>query len=164
LEPGRPGQPWEPKKLSGLALEVYDKGSSVREKFQEALEDDFNTAEALGYLHELARLLNRILGDRSFRKDPAAGPLFQEGKAQLLEAGSILGLFQQRPAQYFADQQRRFLLTKGLKEEEIQQFIVQRNEARKAKNWAQADALRSQLGELGVILEDGPQGTTWRPA
>ncbi len=164
LEKGKPVAVLEPNKLKGAALEAYDKVSSIKEKFQEALEDDFNTALALGTLHELARLLNRILGDKNFRKDPAAGALLSEGEARLLEVGSILGVFQERPAQYFADQQRRFLLTKGLEEENILELIVQRNEARKAKNWAQADAIRSQIAELGVTLEDGPKGTTWKPA
>ncbi len=58
------------------------------------------------------------MGDKNFRKDPPTGALLSEGKAWFLEVGSILGVFQEKPAQYFADQQRGFLLTKGLEEEE----------------------------------------------
>ncbi len=118
----------------------------------------------MGRVNEKKEVLNRILADKNFRKDPPTGALLSEGKAWLLEVGSIIGVFQEKPAQYFADQLRRFLLTKGLEEENILELIVQRNEARKAKNWAQADAIRSQIAELGVTLEDGPKGTTWKPA
>ncbi len=94
---------------------AYDKVSSIKERFREALEDDFNTALGLGYLHELARFINRGLRDKDFRKDPAAPAILNEGKLRILEVGGILGLFQETPSQYFSDQQKRYLLTKGLK-------------------------------------------------
>jgi cysteinyl-tRNA synthetase len=127
------------------------------------MDDDFNTALALGYLHEVARVLNRALADKGFRKDPAAAWLLQEGRAFLLESGKIFGLFQQAPAEYFAGQQKRFLTAKGLGEEEIFNLIAQREEARRSKDWKRADELRGKAATLGIALEDGPKGTTWRP-
>jgi cysteinyl-tRNA synthetase len=156
--------PLTPKTLRGVAKEVYEKVYTVKEKFLEAMEDDFNTALALGYLHELARILNRVLADKGFRKDPAAAALLNEGRNRLRESGIILGLFQQAPAEYFSSQRARYLQAKGIQEIEIKDLISRREEARKAKDWARADEIRTQAASLGIVLEDGPAGTTWRPA
>ncbi|NWF54628.1 MAG: cysteine--tRNA ligase, partial [Syntrophaceae bacterium] len=67
--------PLNPASLKGAAKEVFEKTSKTRESFEEAMRDDFNTALALGYLHDLTRLLNRVLADKGFRKDPAAAAL-----------------------------------------------------------------------------------------
>ncbi len=150
-------------KLKGLAAEVYEKASSFQGRFEEGMNDDFNTAQAMGYLHDLARALNRGVNDRNFRKDPAAPAILQKGREAVLESGRIFGLFRETPGEYFAGQRERFLRKKGLTEEEIQKMIARRNEARKAKDWALADAIRQQAGEMGIALEDEPQGTTWRP-
>ena len=164
LEGGKEENPYQPEKLRGISREVYDKISSVREKILEAMEDDFNTALALGFLHELARVLNRALADKALRKDPVATALLKEGRTRLTEAGKILGLFQETPAEYFAGQQKRFLTVKNLAEEEVRQLIARREEARQAKDWKRADELRAQALTLGILLEDGPKGTVWRPA
>ena len=149
--------------LKGIAQEVFQKNTSVKENFLEAMKDDFNSALALGHLHDLTRLLNRVLADKGFRKDPAAPALLSMGRDYLLESGRILGLFRGEPAEYFADQRKRFLRNKGLKEEEILNLIAQREAARKEKNWARADEIRAQAATMGIVLEEGPKGTTWRP-
>ena len=156
--------PLTPKTLRGVANEVWEKISAVKDKFLEAMEDDFNTALALGYLHDLARVLNRVLADKGFRKDPAAAALLSEGGNRLRESGVSLGLFQQAPAEYFNSQRARFLQAKGMQEKEIKDLIGRREEARKAKDWTRADEIRAQAASLGIVLEDGPSGTTWRPA
>ena len=149
--------------LKGIAQEVFQKNTSVKENFLEAMKDDFNSALALGHLHDLTRLLNRVLADKGFRKDPAAPALLNMGRDCLLGSGRILGLFRGEPAEYFTEQRKRFLRIKGLKEEEILDLIAQREAARKEKNWARADDIRSQAATMGIVLEDGPKGTTWRP-
>jgi cysteinyl-tRNA synthetase len=68
-----------------------------------------------------------------------------------------------KPAEYFADQRRRFLLAKGMKEEQVQDLIARRETARKEKNWALADEIRKEAAALGIAFEDGPRGTTWKP-
>ena len=153
-----------PEKLSGAAKEVYQKVSTVQEDFLEAMKDDFNTALALGYLHDLTRMLNRVLADKGFRKDPAAPALLNWGRGNLLEPGKILGLFREAPAEYFVGQRREYLQRKGLREEVVQDLIAQREAARKSKDWARADEIRTQAASMGIILEDGPKGTTWRSA
>ncbi len=153
----------DPAKAKGLVGEVYEKTSTFRDRFLEAMGDDFNTAQALGYLHDLARALNRAVNEKSFRKDAAGPAILLKGKEALLESGKILGLFREGPEAYLAGQRKRFLHAKGLPEEEIQKMIAERNEARKARNWALADEIRARAAAMGIALEDGPQGTTWRP-
>jgi cysteinyl-tRNA synthetase len=109
-------------------------------------------------------MLNRVLADKGFRKDPAAAALLREGKDCLLTAGEVLGLFRVKPAEYFADQRERFLRAKGMKEEQVLGLIARREAARKEKNWALADEIRREAAASGIALEDGPRGTTWRPA
>jgi cysteinyl-tRNA synthetase len=155
-----PSKPQAPK---GTDREVSDKISSAKRSFLEAMADDFNTAQALGYLHDLTRTLNRVLGEKGFRKSPAAHALLAEGRDCLLSSGKILGLFQQRPEEYFAGQRGRFLAKKGLKEEDILDLIARRETARKEKNWAGADEIRNEAAAMGIVMEDGPKGTTWRP-
>ena len=157
----RPATTPEPPK--GAARELGEKISNAKGKFLEALEDDFNTALALGYLHDLNRTLNRALGEKTFRQAPAAAALLAEGKNFLLESGKVLGLFQMAPVDYFASQRRKFLKSKGLREEEIIELIAKRVAARQAKDWALADEIRARAGDLGIILEDGPKGTSWKP-
>ena len=82
----------------------------------------------------------------------------------MLENGRILGLFRGEPAEYFAAQRKRFLRIKGLKGEEILDLIAEREAARKEKDWTRADEARTRAAAMGIVLEDGPGGTTWRPA
>jgi len=164
LAGGEEVRPLTAEKLKGSARELYDKVLAFKEKFLEAMEDDFNTALALGYLHELSRVLNRVLKEKGFRKDPAAVGLLKDGRERMLESGKILGLFQKTPAEYFAGQRKQFLQAKGRQEEEIQDLIQKREAARKAKDWARADEIRAQAASMGIALEDGSRGTSWRPA
>ncbi|HSR13125.1 MAG TPA: cysteine--tRNA ligase, partial [Thermodesulfobacteriota bacterium] len=154
----------DPARLKGTAKELAEKVASVKEEFRKAMGDDFNTALALGHVHDLSRTLNRILADKGFRKDPAAPALLGTAKDVMLESGGVLGLFREEPAHYFAQQRERFLRSKGLKEETVLDLIAQREAARREKNWARADEIRNEAAGLGVVLEDSPKGTTWRPA
>jgi cysteinyl-tRNA synthetase len=163
-EDGKGASSFVADKLKGITREVYAKVFEAQQKITEAMDDDFNTALALGYLHEVARVLNRALADKGFRQDSAAAPLLQEGRSRLLESGKIFGLFRETPGEYFAGQQKRFLAAKGFRAEEVFKLIAQREEARRSKDWKRADELRGQAATLGIILEDGSKGTTWRPA
>ncbi|MCC6916545.1 cysteine--tRNA ligase [Nitrosomonas sp.] len=115
-------------------------------RFMSAMNDDFNTPEAVAVLFDLASEANRT-GDARY--------------AEMLKMlGGILGLLQQSPQHYL--QQSAFQQDSRYTAEEIENMIQLRLQARKEKNFAQADTLRQQLAEAGIVLEDGPQGTTWR--
>lgn len=114
-------------------------------RFKAAMDDDFNTPEALAVLFELAGEANR--------GDP-------EAARQLRALGGILGLLQ-RPAEVFLKGGER---AGGLGEAEIESMIAARLDARREKNFAESDRIREALKAAGVVLEDGAGGTTWRRA
>lgn len=122
---------------------------SYRQRFIAAMEDDFATPEAMSVLFDLAHAVNRCR-----QSDPLAAAAYA-GELKFL--AGLLGLLQSDPNQFVQSG------TSGmLSETAIQDFIAQRIAARKAKNFAEADRLRHELEGKGVLLEDGPKGTTWR--
>jgi cysteinyl-tRNA synthetase len=121
----------------------YDPEQPSVTSFQEAMNDDFNTPEALAVLFELANTLNKT-------RDVKVA-------AQLKALAGILGLLNRDP---------EIFLQAGIKDVDdvphIEQLILARSEEKKAKNFAEADKIRQNLLVMGITLEDGPQGTTWR--
>ncbi len=120
-----------------------------RERFQQAMDDDFNTPEALAVLFDLAREINRAR-EKKLKSAAALG-------AGLKQLGSVLGILEQNPENFL-----RGGGDVGVSDEEIDDLIRRRNEARDKKDWGEADRIRDQLQELGVVLEDGAGGTGWR--
>jgi cysteinyl-tRNA synthetase len=107
--------------------------------FHEAMQDDFNTARALGHLFDLARATNRLA-----ESGDAADA--QVGARLLRDLGSFLGLFLAGPR------------AEETWPEEVLSLVAEREQARRGKDWGRADALRSVLLEKGVLVEDGPGG------
>jgi cysteinyl-tRNA synthetase len=132
--------------------------SGFKEKFREAMDDDLNTALAIGHMFELIREVNRFLdGKPSGQK---ARELVKGAMEALRETGAVLRIFQRTPEEWYSSIMK--LRDVGLSEEEIASLIREREEARKGKNWDRADAVRDELLKKGIVLEDGPAGTVWR--
>jgi len=137
---------------------LEDAVSTFMDKFKEAMDDDFNTAQALGYIFELIREVNRFLDTRpSGRK---AWDLVSKTKELLQQAGSVLNIFNKSPDEWYDSLMKTKKIT--FTKEEILNRIRQRQEARQRKDWATADAIRKELEEQGIILEDKKDGTTWK--
>ena len=131
-------------------IEVSDEAraaAEVPEALVAALEDDLNTPKAMAEYFALARALNKS-------NDPAE---MEALAAQMYAAGELMGLLAGDPEEWFAGG-----VEGDMSGDDIEALIVQRNEARAAKDFQKADAIRDQLAEAGVIIEDGPGGTTWR--
>jgi cysteinyl-tRNA synthetase len=136
---------------------------SLPEQFERAMDDDFNTAAALGMLQRTTRDLNRLIAEA--RQSEAAGfpaELLEEGIAAFSRLGAVLGILTSDPAEYYKQKQDEGMKDVALSEEQIRKYIEERKAARAQKNWKRADEIRDELLNKGIILEDGPQGTTWK--
>ena len=133
----------------GSALDISEMLIKATQDIEEAMDDDFNTAQAIAVLFEMTRLLNNAI---------------QENALNQKQASAALSFF---------DQWSELLgFAKGFEEQEdeevepidpaIQTLIDARQEARAHKNWAEADAIRAELDKLGIIITDTPQGVTWK--
>lgn len=125
-----------------------DKTHLHYQKFVKAMDDDFNTPEALAVLFDLAKEINR-LKQSNIKQASLAAQL-------LVTLANVLGLLNQSPEQFLQGDETNDEVAM------IEALIKQRNDARKNKDWAAADSARDQLAALKIVLEDGPGGTTWR--
>ncbi|GAD30294.1 cysteine--tRNA ligase [Photobacterium leiognathi lrivu.4.1] len=134
--------------LRGLDTSVEAAGGEeFVARFKEAMDDDFNTPEAYSVLFDMAREINRLKAD-----DVAAASVLG---ARMRELADVLGLLSQEPETFLQGGEDDDVA-------EIEALIQQRLDARAAKDWAAADEARDKLMAMGIILEDGAQGTTWR--
>jgi len=134
------------KNVEPLACEI-DWHDGYAQRFQAAMDDDFNTVEALAVMFDLANEVHRS-------QSPEAAGL-------LRTLGAVLGLLERDPLQFL---QGGAPQAGELSSAEIEALIAARREARAAKNWAESDRLRDELSALGIVLEDGAGGTGWRRA
>ncbi len=141
LRPGVPAASPPAEAEPALAAQV----EAARAGFEAAMDDDFNTAGALGHLFELVRAIHQA------REAGVGSPALAEGQAELIRLAGVLGL---RLRVERADSRAAGPL--------IELLIQVREELRQAKQWALADRIRDRLEEQGVILEDGKGGTGWR--
>ncbi|HHD12119.1 MAG TPA: cysteine--tRNA ligase [Deltaproteobacteria bacterium] len=125
--------------------------------FLDAMDDDFNTAHTIGLMFEEVSRANKLL-------DSASGRTPEETKEELSaivsvfgELSRILGVFERSPEAYFTNLKSHA----PIPVEEINALIKEREEARKRRDYARADAIRDELKEKGIILEDTPEGTRW---
>jgi cysteinyl-tRNA synthetase len=125
--------------------------SDYEKRFYAAMDDDFNTPEALAVLFELARETNRL------RKDDDSNAAAQTG-ALLTKLANILGLLEGNIEDWFKGNSQQ----DGISDDEIDSLVTQRTQAKTNKDWAEADRLRDLLTEAGIELEDSATGTSWR--
>ncbi len=132
------------RKLDGLTPEQDD----FDKRFKQAMDDDFNTPEALAVLFDLSREINKQGNPE--RADELA--------VKLVNLGNVLGILQRDPEVFLQGSHD----DEDFEAEEIHQLIIERNRARMASDFARSDEIRDELAARGIILEDGPEGTTWK--
>jgi cysteinyl-tRNA synthetase len=134
---------------------------SLRERFESAMNNDFNTAQALGLLFDTVKVLNKVTRMLPERPSVEDVQLVRLGGSELQELAGLLGVLQQDPEQYVLEKKQQLLNSIKLSEAEIDSLIAQRNTARDEKDWSLSDEVRDELLSHGIELHDGPAGTTW---
>lgn len=134
-----------------LQQDTWDR---FREAFEAAMEDDFNTARAIGVLQEFRSEVNA-------RMSKLESSSLRMAKALLEKLGGVLGLFQTLPSQWSHQPWEKGLAAEAAYDEAtIQSLIREREEARRKKDWKKSDEIRDRLAQAGIVLEDRPDGTT----
>jgi cysteinyl-tRNA synthetase len=137
------------------SAELAEKCDNIAARFTEAMDDDFNTALALGNLFDLVRSINKVA-------PVAPRELLERIKREVAAIANVLGVCDSKPAEFLQRLKDRKTSEMELSVEEIERLIAERAEARKAKNFQRSDEIRNQLLEKNIELLDGPQGTTWK--
>jgi len=133
------------------------------ERFDEAMDDDFNTARAVGIVFEVVKLVNRYLDSETEGRTPFAGWALLKFVHMQHVAGDVLGVFESEPKAYISRIQKKKEAAKGVDAARVDGLIAKRAEARKAKDFKAADAVRDELAKMGVEIKDRPDGTTeWK--
>ncbi|MGM0470761.1 MAG: cysteine--tRNA ligase [Bacillota bacterium] len=129
--------------------------TAKKDKFEAAMDDDLNTALAIGSLHELAKEINKVINDSQFEVNQAAVAVLEKCYQTFNTLSKeVLGINLEQSETKVGDD--------SLTTELIELLLKLRSEAREEQNWALADQIRDELAELGVTLEDTPQGTEWK--
>ena len=130
--------------------------------FCEAMDDDFNTARAIGLIFDTVRGLNRIMDDMEEGGTSETRARLESGRADLMCAGAVLGVGTEPPSHFFAQKKAKALESEAIDEALVESLIAERLQAREQKDWERADQIRSELSAMNIVLEDRLEGTTWK--
>jgi len=142
--------------LRGVTVGTATAGEATA-KFSAAMDDDFNTPEALAVLQALARDLNVAKGEGD-------GARVESLAAELVALGGVLGILRSDPDAWLKTRPAVEVEAAGggAEADDIEVWVTARNEARRTRHFAESDRIRDLLLARGIVLEDGPNGTTWR--
>jgi len=135
--------------------------SAWLERCRAALDDDFNSAAVLGILAEAFAEANALVDRKGKKSDEDRGALARFAR-DARDVGSELGLLGRRPAEALLAIRAKASSRRGIDAAAVEAKIAERAAARRAKDFARSDAVRDELKAMGVALQDGPDGTTWR--
>jgi len=141
--------------------EAHEELQGLARKWDQAMQDDLNTAEAVGYVFGLVRLANRMLEDKTFRKSEAGKEIMQEMLGMLENWGDALGVFQ-RFGEEFLEQLKLMRCNRlDIDPQAVQEMVLKRQQARKDKDFETADQIREELAAKGIEVMDTPAGPRW---
>jgi cysteinyl-tRNA synthetase len=130
--------------------------------FEEAMDDDFNTAGALAALSALFGEMNELLDHPPVPDRATVVRTLAALRAVVPTMGNVLGILGSNPTAWLGRRRDRLVLRRGLDRERIESMLAERAAARKAKDFARSDTIRDELLAMGVELRDGPSGTQWK--
>jgi cysteinyl-tRNA synthetase len=128
----------------------------------EAMDDDFNTAKAIGLVFDAVRRLNRVMDDAAAGGSSQDRGLLRSDWADLIRVGEVLGVGTESPSHFFEQKKARALEVGAIDAGRVEDLIRERIQARQRKDWARADQIREELSVMNIVLEDRPEGTIWK--
>ena len=134
---------------------------SLEQRFQQAMDNDFNSAQAIGHLFDTAKTINKVIGKFKPSQSPNDLLLLKKSTTTLVKLAQIMGLLTEPPQEFLHNRKQSILKDIDIDEASINQLIQQRYQARQTKNWELSDQIRDKLLEHNIELKDGPEGTTW---
>ncbi|MBP3731097.1 MAG: cysteine--tRNA ligase [Mailhella sp.] len=149
---------WKP---GAIAPEWLEEFKNLKSSFFGAMDDDLNTAGALGSVFGTVRLINRLLEDKSSKNKEGCRDLLAEFKELAGAWSQILGVFSQPPEQFLLELREVRAKRLGLDVGKIEELMQQRSHARAEKDFARADMVRGMIADMGVEVRDTPSGAVW---
>ena len=142
------------------AIQVAELASTFEARFNAAMDHDFNSGQAIGHLMELVRAINRAGNQKRVRK--LGGALLAPAQAAFSLADTVLGIGGMAPSDFFAELREKRLRVEGLDPTWVEERLQARLDARNARDWAAADAIREELDNAGILVMDKAHGVEWR--
>lgn len=131
------------------------------EKFDAALDDDFNTAQALGFVFDAARLVNQVMMVEKKMPPDARQAILETAREAFRHFGDVLGIFQSDPDLFFSTDRDIEAEKRGIDIHRVEALIADRQKARENKDWHRADEIRRELASQGIALKDEAGRTRW---
>ncbi len=146
---------------AALPEEITAELDELEKNWDAAMEDDMNTAAALGQVFNAVRLAGRIAEEKSWRKSEGGRDAWTRILENLRKWGSVIGVFERKPSDFLAELKACMLERRGIDVSKVEELVVARQDARKDKDFARSDEIRDELAEMGVEVKDTPQGAVW---
>ena len=148
-------------KKTPLPAELSAEWAALPQAFEAALDDDLNTAQALGQIFSQVRIVNRLLEEKNLRAAESTRDLLEDFLARARDWDAQLGLFGRDPAEFLTELRAMRAARKNLDMDRVEDLLRQRREVRMQKDFTRSDALRRELLDLGVNVRDTPEGQAW---
>jgi len=148
--------------LSKKQKQLFEIIDDYQKTFLDALSDNFNTAKATATLFQFFSDLNKLLRIHTIFQIKGSVYLVKKLDSFLQMVREVFGILEENPSDFIERVNMRRLKEKGIDKEFVEEQVKKRSEARKQRNWEEADKIRDDLKKMGIILEDTPEGTKWR--
>ena len=134
---------------------------ALEQAFISALDDDLNTAQALGHVFSMTRIVNRLLDDKALRASEGTREILNSYRGRLGRVAGITGLFGEVPETFLQKLRARRCENLHIDPKKVEELLAQRLEARRNKDFQRSDEIRTQIAALGVEVRDTPEGQVW---
>ena len=148
-------------KKTALPEDLRKEWDGLEQAFISALDDDLNTAQALGHVFSMTRIVNRLLDDKALRASEGTREILNSYRERLGRVAGITGLFGEVPETFLQKLRARRCENLHIDPKKVEELLAQRLEARRNKDFQRSDEIRAQIAALGVEVRDTPEGQVW---